>query len=284
MLTLGRWRLAALRDGTFAIDGGALFGIVPRTLWERWIPPDARNRVRLPARCLLALDEATGRRILVDAGMGDAWTARRTKAFSPERSGGELDAGLSAHGLSRAELTDVVLTHLHFEHAGGCVRHVDRGRPEIAFPRATFHVQRRCWQWAHSPSEKDAGAFFPEVLDPLEHSGRLHLVDGELELYPDLELIVSEGHTVAQQLPRFHGDGTHLTHCADLVPTRAHVRFPWISAFDLFPLTTLEEKKMLLAQALEDGAILLLDHDPEVPACRLREEDGRPAFAEAVAL
>ncbi len=284
MLTLGRYRLVAVLDATFALDGGAMFGIVPRALWEKQNPPDARNRIRLAARCLLALDDASRRAILVDDGLGDKWDAKRTDIYAIDRSAGGLDAGLAAAGLTRSDITDVVLTHLHFDHAGGTTRRGPAGTFELTFPNATYHLQRRNWQWAHSPSEKDAGSYLLENFAVLEHAGRLHLIEGEGELFPDLELIVSEGHTVAQQLPRFHGGSTHLTHCGDVIPTRAHVRVPWVMAYDLYPLTTIEEKKMLLAEALEDGGILFLEHDPDVAACRLHEEDGHPAFREAVAL
>ncbi len=284
MMTLGRYRLAEVQDGTFAVDGGGLFGIAPRALWERQMAPDARHRIRLVARCLLAVDDAARRRILVDAGMGDEWSAKSREDHAIERSGGGVEAGLAAHGLTRADVTDVVLTHLHLFHARGATRRRPDGALELSFPNATHHLQRRHWQWAQAPSDRDAGSFRPEEFELLEHSGRLHLVEGEIELFPGLQLIVSEGHTVAQQLPRFHADDTHLTCCADVIPTRAHLRAAWALACDLLPLTMLDEKKMLLAQALEDDGILFLGHDPDVAACRLREEEGHPAFREAVAL
>jgi glyoxylase-like metal-dependent hydrolase (beta-lactamase superfamily II) len=284
MLTLGRYRLASILDANFALDGGAMFGIVPRPLWEKQSPPDERNRIRLAVRCLLAFDDEAGRRILVDDGIGDKWDAKHTQIYAIDRSAGGLDAGLAAAGLSRGDITDVILTHLHFDHAGGTTRRGPAGALELAFPNATYHLQRRNWQWAHSPSEKDAGSYLAEDFALLEHAGRLHLIEGEGELFPDLELIVSEGHTVAQQLPRFHGGSTHLTYCGDVIPTRAHVRVPWVMAYDLYPLTTIEEKKMLLAEALEDDGMLFFEHDPDVAACRLREEDGHPALREAVAV
>lgn len=284
VISLGRYRLAALVDATFALDGGALFGIVPRPLWEKLLPPDGRNRVRLAARCLLALDAAAGRRILVDAGIGDKWDQKHIDIYQIDRSHGGLDAGLASLGLSRADITDVILTHLHFDHAGGTTRRGQEGKLELTFPRATYHLQRRNWQWARAPSEKDAGSFLADDFSLLEHTGRLHLLEGEGELYPDLEIVVSEGHTVAQQLPRFHGDGTHLTFCGDVIPTRAHLRGSWVMAYDLFPLTTIEEKKMLLAEVLEDDGILFFAHDPVLTACRLREEDGHPAMREVVAV
>jgi glyoxylase-like metal-dependent hydrolase (beta-lactamase superfamily II) len=279
---VGRYEITSVVDAGFAADGGALFGIVPRPLWERQAAPDARNRVRLVTRCLAAVDADARRVVLVDCGLGDKWDARQADRLAIDRSAGGLDAGLAKLGLSRAEVTDVLLTHLHLDHAGGITRRRPDGRLELAFPRATHHLQRRAWQHAHAPTERDAGSFSPADFELLAHSNQLHLVEGEAQLFPDVDLIVSEGHTPGQQLPRFLGDGTHLTWCADVIPTHAHLRPSWVMAYDLLPVTTLEEKKVLMAEALEDGGILAFDHDAEMAACRLGEEDGRPVFRQAV--
>lgn len=281
MLQLGRWRLASVMAGTFALDGGAMFGVVPRTSWERHAAPDARNRIRLATRCLLAVDDA-GHRVLIDTGMGDRWDAKRSELLAIDAPPGALARGLATHGLAPADITDVVLTHLHFDHAGGCVRRTETGHLECALPNARWHVQRSQWMWAQAPSERDRASYRRDDFDLLVHCGMLHLVDGACELLPDLELVVSDSHTVGQQLPRFHAGSTHLTFCGDVIPTRAHLRVPWVMAYDLNPLTTLEEKKMILAEALEDDGILFFEHDPDVAACRLREEDGQPVFREAV--
>ena len=283
-MRVGRYEIASVLDGFFALDGGAMFGVVPRPLWEKRIAPDARNRIRLAARCLVAVDGDARRVVLVDDGVGDKWDAKRTDIYAIDRSGGGMDAGLSRLGLSRSDVTDVLLTHLHFDHAGGTTRRGPDGALELSFPRATHHVQRRHWQLAHAPSEKDAGSFFAQDFEPLQHSNLLHLVEGEAQLFPDVELIVSEGHTFGQQLPRFHGDGSHLTFCGDVIPTHAHLRPSWVMAYDVSPVTTIEEKKVLLAEALEDDGVLFFEHDLGMAACRLREEDGHPVFREAVDL
>ncbi len=282
MLELGRYRLASALAGTFALDGGAMFGIVPKPLWEKQIPADSRNRIRLAARCLLVIDTESPRRILVDDGMGEKWDEKRIDIYAIDNRGG-IERALARHGLRRDEITDVVLSHLHFDHAGGTTHRGPQGL-ELTFPNATYHLQRRSWQWAHAPTEKDAGSYLAENFELLQHTNRLHLVDGEVELFPDFELIVSEGHTAGQQLPRIHGGGTHLTFCGDVIPTRAHIKVSWVMGYDLFPLTTIEEKKMILAQALEEDGILFFEHDPDVAACRLGEKEGQPVFREAVEL
>jgi glyoxylase-like metal-dependent hydrolase (beta-lactamase superfamily II) len=281
---VGRYELTGVVDAFFALDGGAMFGIVPRPLWEKRIAPDARNRIRLAARSLVAVDRDARRVIVVDDGMGDKWDPKRGDIYAVDRRGAGLDEGLARLGLAPGDVTDVLLTHLHFDHAGGTTRRAPDGSLALSFPRATHHLQRRNWQHAHAPSEKDAGSFLAENFELLQRSNQLHLVEGEAELFPDVELIVSEGHTVAQQLPRFRGDGTHVTYCGDVIPTHAHLRPSWVMGYDLFPVTTIEEKKVLLAEALEEDGILFFEHDAAMAACRLREEDGEPVFREAVAL
>ncbi len=283
-MRVGRYEITSVVDAFFAADGGALFGIVPRPLWERQATPDQRNRVRLAARCLVAVDADARRVVLVDCGLGDKWPPRQVDVLAIDRSAGGLDAALARLGLSRADVTDVVLTHLHLDHAGGVTRRGAEGRLELAFPHAIHHLQRRAWQHAHAPTERDARGFDPDDFEPLAHSNLLHLVEGEAQLFPDVDLIVSEGHTPGQQLPRFRGDGTHVTWCGDVIPTHVHLRPSWAMAYDLLPVTTLEEKKVLMAEALEDGGVLAFAHDVEMAACRLGEEDGGPVFREAVVL
>jgi glyoxylase-like metal-dependent hydrolase (beta-lactamase superfamily II) len=281
---LGRYEISSVVDAHYALDGGVMFGAVPRPVWERWVAPDARNRIRLAARSLVAVDRDARRVVVVDVGIGDKWDGDRSDRYAVDRAGVGMDAGLARLGLTRADVTDVVLTHLHLDHAGGTTRRGEDGTLRLAFPRATHHLQRRAWQHAHSPSERDARSFVPEDFELLQHSNQLHLVEGEVELFPDVELVVSEGHTPGQQLPRFRGDGTHLMFCGDVIPTRAHLQPSWVMAHDLFPLTTMEEKKVLLADVLEDDGALFLEHDPSMAACRLREENGEPVFREAVEL
>lgn len=259
----------ALVEGRLALDGGAMFGVVPRTLWERRFAPDDRNRISLVTRTMLV--EAGSRRILVDLGMGSRWDGKHRAMYGLDQGAHGLDAALVQLGHARADITDVVLSHLHFDAAGGTTRE-EGGELRLSFPNATVHVQRRHWKWAHHPTEKDAGSFRRDDFALLERSGLLHLLEGATELYPGVNLFVSEGHTVGMQLVRLEAEEQTLVFCADLIPTTAHLHAPWISAFDLYPLTAIEEKRQLLAQAVEEGWKLFLARDPGVAICTVKDD------------
>ena len=280
-LSLGSMTVHALVEGRLALDGGAMFGVVPRVLWERRFAADERNRISLVNRSMLVV---TGtRKILVDTGMGHRWDGQHRAMYGLEQNRG-LDAALTSLGLGRADITDVVLTHLHFDACGGTVRE-EGGARRLSYPNATVHLQRRQWKWAHQPSEKDAGSFRHDDFALLEGSGQLHLLEGSTELYDGVHLFVSEGHTVGMQLVRLESPaGETLVFCGDLIPTTAHLYAPWVSAFDLYPLTSVEEKRQLLAQALEEKWRLFFSRDPGVATCTVREEgDGRVGVDEGAA-
>lgn len=279
-LQLGRFQLHEILDGTFALDGGAMFGVVPRPLWEKRYPPDARNRIQLALRALLIVDGS--RKVLVDNGIGASWDAKGKEIFAIDQSTSGLDRALAKAGVARDEITDVILTHLHFDHCGGTTRS-EGGAPKLSFPNATYHLQRRHWSWAHHPSEKDKGSFHPETYQLLESSGRLHLLEGATELIRGVQLFVSDGHTVGLQLVRLSDAGRSLVFCGDLVPTAAHLRASWVMAYDLYPLTSIEEKKMILAQAIEERSIVFFEHDPSIAACTVKEEQGHVVVDQVVA-
>jgi glyoxylase-like metal-dependent hydrolase (beta-lactamase superfamily II) len=280
VLPLGRFRIHEICDGTFALDGGAMFGIIPRPLWERHLPADEKNRVRLALRCLLIEDGS--RKILIDDGIGTKWDDKQMGIYGIDRSKRSLEGDLARIGVRSDQITDVVLTHLHFDHAGGTTRIGPAGELTLSFPNATYHLQGRNWRWAHHPSEKDAGSYLPENFSVLENSGRLNLIEGDTELLPGFFLGVSEGHTVGLQLPRIETEHGALIYCADLIPTAAHLKPSWVMGYDLYPLTSIEEKKMLLAQALEEDWILCFEHEPRFAACRVRESNGAVIQGEVV--
>jgi glyoxylase-like metal-dependent hydrolase (beta-lactamase superfamily II) len=276
-LKLGPFALHAIRDGSISLDGGAMFGVVPRVLWERQLPPDARHRVQLALRCLLIV--SGDRRILVDTGAGTRWDGKHRDMYGIDHKDSDLERSLAAAGFTKESITDVVLTHLHFDHAGGTTTGPDA---HLTFPNATWHLQRRHWKWAHHPSEKDKGSFRSQDFAALEKSGRLHLLEGGTELIPGVHLFISEGHTVGLQLVRVEADEGTVVFCGDLIPTTAHLKAPWVAAYDLYPLTVIEEKKQLLAQAIEEGWTLFLEHDPNVAACTVKDDGSGNAVVDRV--
>jgi glyoxylase-like metal-dependent hydrolase (beta-lactamase superfamily II) len=270
MLQWNEMRIWALNDGRFALDGGAMFGIVPKPLWSKKIPADEQNRIPMALRCLLV--QTGDRLLLVDTGMGPRWSNREREIYAIDRDGHDLLTGLKAAGFTTDDVTDVVLTHLHFDHAGGVLQG-SPGGSGLTFGRATHHLQRRHLEWARQASEKDRGSFRNDDIARLLASGKVQLHDGAGVIAPGIEVLVTEGHTVAQQLVRVSDGQQTLLYCGDIIPTSAHVRLSWIMGYDLQPLTTLAEKKQLLAQALAGGWLLVFEHDPVVAACHVRSEN-----------
>lgn len=283
-LRLGRFILHEVRDGSIRLDGGAMFGAVPKPVWEKELVPDGQNRIELALRCLLI--DTGARKILVDDGVGNKLSDEQSALYSVGGPRDAMELQLARAGVTRAQVTDVILTHLHLDHAGGTIhrREGGGGGVELAFPNATIHLQRRNWKWAHAPSERDAPSYPIENFQLLEQCGQLHLIEGETELYEGVQICVSEGHTVGMQLVRVQSEGQAVVFCGDLIPTTAHLKPHYLTAFDLYPLTAIEEKKMLLAQAVESGALLYLEHDPKVAACRVREVDGEVVVDQLVTM
>jgi glyoxylase-like metal-dependent hydrolase (beta-lactamase superfamily II) len=271
-MKIGPYEVHAIETGRFALDGGAMFGVVPRPLWEKTNPPDEKNRITLAARALLL--RGNGRVILVDAGNGSKFNEKLKGIYRIDLTSSSLSASLQAHGVSPADVTDVLLTHLHFDHAGGSTTRVN-GEVVPTFPRARYHVQREHWETACAPTERDRASFFPEDFMPLHERGVLSFTGGEGEVLPGISVRLVHGHTAALQCPVVSDGTTTLFYCADLVPTASHVPLPWIMAYDLRPLVTLEEKRRLLGEAVDSGWVLFFEHDPVIAAARLsRSEKG----------
>ena len=218
-------------------------------------------------RCLLLI--GNGKVILVDNGNGTKWTEKLKDIYRLDNSRFNLEQSLAARGVSPDDVTDVILTHLHFDHCGGSTKMIG-GKPVPTFPNAVHYVQREHWNLSQHPTEKDRGSFMKEDFLALHESGMLTFVDGEKELFPGIRMIVCNGHTSAQQLPLISDHAATLLFCCDLVPTVSHIPFPYIMGYDVRPLTTLEEKKTLLPRAEKEGWILFFEHDPEVEAITLK--------------
>lgn len=271
---VGRFDVETLSDGTFRLDGGAMYGVVPRVLWERQSPPDERNRILLAFGCLL-IRTPKGHNVLVDTGLSDKYDRdpKFLKMYAVDRRETLFDA-LKARGLAPSDIHLVVNTHLHFDHCGGnTVREGDALKP--AFPNARYVVQKAEWEDATSPHERNRASYLPENFEALEEAGRLELVSGEFELEPGLKVLRSGGHTRGHQCAAIESEGQGAIFLGDLIPTRSHVPLPWIMGYDLFPLDTLESKRRLLGLAKERRWLLLFQHDPAQRAGYLRDVEGR---------
>ncbi|NNE48062.1 MAG: MBL fold metallo-hydrolase [Rhodothermales bacterium] len=261
MTRMGDYILRSIDAGTFGLDGGAMFGVIPKPLWERKIAADNRNRIRLAMRCLLV--EGQDRLILIDNGIGTKFDEKFGHIYDVDTNSSSLEGSLHGAGLGLDDVTDVILTHLHFDHCGGSTMR-SGDTLAVAFPNARFHVQVDHWRTANAPNPRERGSFLKENLAPLASSGQLVLCDGETELFPGVSVMTVDGHTEKMQLVKLEGGGKTLVYAADLLPTRFHLPAAWTMAYDVEPLVTIREKAAFLNSALEGNWHLFFEHDPEV--------------------
>ncbi|MCB9082068.1 MAG: MBL fold metallo-hydrolase [Lewinellaceae bacterium] len=268
-----------IETGTLKLDGGAMFGVVPKRLWEKLNPPDESNMCTWAMRCLVV--ETAGRNILIDTGIGTKQDARFRSHFSPAGQEHFLEH-LAAAGFSPESITDVLLTHLHFDHVGGALLRSAEGELVPAFPRATYWSNEIHWNWALNPNPREAASFLAENFVPLQEQGRLQFVnppsspDEDVPFAPGIQLRWLYGHTEAMMMPILSTESETLVYCADLIPSVHHVGLPYVMAYDVRPLVTLQEKARLLKEAAAGQFRLLFEHDPRVPeACIQQDERGR---------
>jgi glyoxylase-like metal-dependent hydrolase (beta-lactamase superfamily II) len=266
---LGQFNLVAIETGTFRLDGGAMFGVVPKVLWSRTNPADENNRIAMAMRALFV--EGGGRRLVIDSGAGTNFGVKMINNYVIHTDG--LRAALERVGIDPDTVTDAVATHLHFDHAGGFTYRSETGDIRLALPRAVHHIQRTQWEAALGPNEKDRASFFPDYLLPIERAGLLRLADGVVEIYPGVTLLPTDGHTAGHQVILVSTSAGKLLYCGDLIPLASHVNLPYIMAYDHLPLKTLEEKKHILARAADEGWILFFEHDPEIAAAKVQRTD-----------
>lgn len=276
-LKIGPYAVLPVPTGIFGLDGGAMFGTVPKVLWEKSNPPDDKNRIPMEARGLLL--KSPGRNILIDCGNGGDFVAKYGEKLGPkfadmyniEPGPPSLLRALDAHGLKPEDIHHVILTHLHFDHAGGGTIERD-GRLVPTFPNALYYLQRRNLETARAPNLRERASYFPANYQPLIDAGVLQLLDGEVEnLLPGVSVAVSNGHTQGQQIVRVSDGATTLMYCGDVVPTSSHVRIPWLMGYDLHPLELMEEKKKFLEPAADGAWYLFFEHDPYCDLARIEK-------------
>ncbi len=269
-MQIGNYTLTSINTGTFALDGGAMFGVVPWVFWSKTNPPDERQRITLAARCLLIRGE--GRTILVDTGNGNKWNSKLKDIYRLDNSVHTLEDSLATAGVKPEDVTDVILTHLHFDHCGGSTQIV-KNKLVPTFPNAAHYVQKAHWELSQNPTDRDRASFMRDDFQILREQGMLKFVEGEQEIFPGISVLVCNGHTMAQQLPKISDGKNTLLFLCDLVPTTSHIPFPYIMGYDLRPLTTLEEKKRILPQAEAEGWTLFFEHDSETVAVKLQKTE-----------
>lgn len=276
-MKLGRFDIHPLLDGHFRLDGGAMFGVVPRILWEKTNPPDERNRILLALGTLLV--RAEGKLVLIDTGIGNKGDEKFTEIYGVDRRP-SIEESLARVGIGPEEIRTVVNTHFHFDHAGGNTTRLEDGRIAPTFPNAEYYIQREEWRAALNANERNQRSYLSENYEILSALDRLALLDGNAEILPGIEVLVTPGHTEHHQSVVVRSEGETVCFLGDLIPTTSHIPLPYIMAYDLFPLTTLETKRRVLDQAYEEKWLLVFQHDPKVRMGRLAKVDGRLVLTE----
>ncbi len=269
-MKIGKYELKIIISGYFWLDGGAMFGIIPKPLWEKTNPTDSANRIKLSTRNLLLLNG--NRKILIDSGMGNKWDAKSKSIYSINQNEFSLDNELVKAGISASEITDVIITHLHFDHTGGSIK-LENEKFIPAFPNAKYHVQRKNFEWAVNPSERDRGSYIKENFIPLYEAGVLNLLDNNIKFDDEIEFLVVNGHTFSQQLVKISDSSSTILYCGDLIPTSSHIPIPYVMGYDLQPLVAVQEKKNILSQVNEEQWKLFFEHDPEFALATIKRTD-----------
>lgn len=288
MITAGSFEISSIVNGTIRLDGGAMFGVVPKVMWQESSDVDELNRVLLATRTLLAVDRSNKRVVLVDTGCGTKWSADEAKRYAITVNADAIPDALSAAGLSVDDVTDIVITHLHFDHNGGLTDWFDDpgGRTTVRYPRAKHWIHRNHWEHALSPGPKDRASFLERDFASLGDAGVLEFVEGDRPDAPfaGMDWFVSHGHTPYQLHPIFGSGESRILFAGDIVPTIAHLRLGWVMAFDVQPVVTIEEKEKMLGRCLEEGLMLAFPHDPKIGGAGLDGTVRRPIVRSALDL
>ncbi|MFQ6082445.1 MAG: MBL fold metallo-hydrolase [Candidatus Aminicenantia bacterium] len=274
-IRVGQFEVYGLTDGTFLLDGGAMFGIVPKVLWEKKMPADKRNRILLSLNSILI---NTGKElILVETGMGGKLDPKNLEIYGVNRKP-DLIQSLAKINFTQQEIDFVINTHLHFDHCGGNTSWAQDGQIKPTFPQAKYIIQRGEWEHALQPNERDRASYLKENFLPLKGYNKLELIEGDAEIVPGVETILVPGHTKYHQCVKVSSEGKILFFLGDLAPTTSHINLPYIMSYDLYPLETLENKKKIFRQAIEENWILTFNHDPNYFFGKIKIEEKKYKF------
>lgn len=283
-LSIGNLELYSIETGRFKLDGGAMFGVVPKTLWNGKLECDEKNRILMATRCLLIHSKTTDRLYLVDNGCGDKFDEKMQHIYSLNFKHSELERSLEAVGVTPADITDMVFTHLHFDHCGGTTTFNEHGELKHRFKNATYHVNKRHWQTATHPNAREKASFLSENIKPIEESNRLNLVEDNHSFEEGFNTITMNGHTIGQQLPFLYDSERTVVYGADLIPTHAHVPLPWVMGYDMFPLQTLQEKEPFLEEAVNNLWYVFLEHDAHNEIITVKQQHGKFSIDQSLTL
>lgn len=270
---LGDYRIEIIPDTEFRLDGGAMFGVVPRVLWEKAAPPDQQNRIKMASDCLFI--ETANEKILIETGMGEKWSEKLASIYGIRREKTFAESLFERTGYKREDISIVVNTHLHFDHCGGNTIKNDAGEIVAQFPKARYFVSQNEFAHAENPYERDRASYISDNWEVLKKSGQIELKPSVYEIASGITMTEMRGHNGSMQTVKIERCGEILYSFSDLIPTTHHIPLPWIMGYDLFPLETLENKKRLLPQAVAENWLCWFYHDAETSLCRLTEIDGK---------
>lgn len=271
-MKFGDFELFVLSDGKFKLDGGAMFGVVPKVLWEKTNPPNEMNRIEMGLNSLVI--KTNNDIVLVDTGIGENYNEKFFQMFEIDKSTSLLKS-LNSISLKPDDITKVVLTHLHFDHCGGNCSKDENGELKPTFPNATYYFQQDEFEYAKKPDPRSRGSYLAQNWQAIEESDQVQLISGNQEIIPGVEVFTTGGHTQNHQIVKVHSDGKTACFLADLVPTDSHLKTAYVMGYDLYPKTTMEMKEKVLKQALQENWLLIFEHAPSVKGGYLTEKEGK---------
>ena len=278
-MKVGNYTLYSIETSQFSLDGGAMFGIIPKTLWEKEAPADEYNRIQMVTRSLLVVSNE--RKIIIDTGNGDKWDDKNRSRYNIDLDKINLSSSLEKYGFIPADITDVFCTHLHFDHAGGNTS-IEDGKIVPTFPNATYWIHQDNWDLANSPSEKDRGSYLAENWSVLAENGMIEYVTDREEFLPGIEIMLTYGHTNGMMHPLIKDGNKTVYYAADIFPMAAHVPLAWVMAYDLNPVQTIKEKRSLLPTMVDKNWTVFFEHDPLRQAGKVTMDGKHYRLKEAV--